>query len=243
MNRRTRARRSSRAGECRLVAAALAFASIAVVSSAKAEPLAEVGVSAGLILRSEMSGASENPAGVSYGPGFGQIVQAKAPLHRYLRFGIYYQRAYHEAQLPASSLGPAGTEFDFGSVLALSLGARAEPTLPLTPRLRLSAIIGAGWGRITTPKMTVKAPNASYTVYEREGVFVEIPMGLAVYYDIIPEWLAISAAATYAPNLAQTGNLYERLQYVDSAGTMQRAPSFPRQDPTVTTMLGLLLLL
>lgn len=243
MNRRTRARRRSRAGECRLVAAALACAAVTVVGSAKADPLAEVGVSAGLILRNERTGASENPWGISYGPGFGQLVQAKVPLHRYLRFGIYYQRAYHEAEFSASALGPAGTDFDFGSLLALSLGARAEPTLPLTPRLRLSAIIGAGWGRVTSPKMTVKSPGSSYTIYEREAVFVEIPLGLAVYYEVIPQWLAVSAASTYAPNLTQTGSLYENTQFVDSAGVMHHAPTFPRQAPSLTQMFGLLLLL
>ncbi len=220
----------------------LAIALCACASPASADPMAEVGVSAGLVLRDEQSAAKKNPSGITYGPGFGQLVDAKIRLHRYLRFGVYYQRSYHEARIPMEVLGPAGTSYDLDSLLTFSLGARLEPTISLSDRFRVAAIIGAGWGRVTSQKMRVTTPDRSFTVYEREGVGVEIPMGLAASFDIIPDWLAITASMVIAPHLAQTGNLFENAQFVDSNGKMQYALSFPNFAPTFTQMIGLTLL-
>lgn len=229
---------------------AAAFASssallIASSSSAQEPPrhLAEFGASVGWIQRTAVKDASHNPSQIGYGAALGETVQFKAQLWPWLRLGAYYQRAYHKVEIPTSSLRPPGTEIDLGSMLAFSIGARLEPTLVLTPRLRLWGILGIGWGRMTVGRMKVSVATGSYTVQEREGVLVEAPMGLGGAFHVIPGWLAVTFDTTISPNYAQSGSLHEPTQYVDSSGMMRHTEPMPELSYTFAQMFGVALLL
>jgi hypothetical protein len=204
-------------------------------------PRAELGASAGVVHR--VASADENPRGIGYNPALGVTVAAVIPIWAWLRIGAYYQRSSHSLDLPVGAVDVAGSSIDLGSVLAFSIGARIQPTLRPTDRLSLWASVGAGWGRITSPRMTVTSPTHQYTVQEREGVFVEVPFGIGGAYEIIARWLCVTLDGTWGPNYAQSGSLYDPIQTVDNQGLLQRSPSMPKVSSTFTQMVGLMLLL
>jgi hypothetical protein len=231
------------------IGAALATATSLLLLSSGASaqdvqhPFAEFGASVGWVQRSAVDDALHNPSNVRYQAALAETVQFKVGLWSWLRLGAYYQRAYHKVEIPTSSLKPPGTEIDLGDMLAYSIGTRIEPTFTVTPRLRLWGILGAGWGRMTVSKMKVTTPTSKYTVQDREGVFVEFPLGIGGAFNVIPGWLAITFDTTLAPNWAQSGSLHEPTQFVDAAGQMRHTDPLPELNYTFAQMFGLALLL
>ena len=84
-------------------------------------------------------------------------------------------------------------------LLSLHNGAKVQPTLNFTPRLRAWLTAGIGWGRFTFPEMTFTENEQEFVVRQRNSVFVEFPLGLGVSYDIIEDWLALEFESTAAP--------------------------------------------
>jgi len=113
----------------------------------------------------------------------------------------------------------------------------------VTESFRISATVGIGWGRMDLDKVDVQEPTRSYTVRKRSGVFVEVPLGLLLAYDIIPQWLAVQAEADVAPLLMQSGSLHGSPPYTDSAGTLQFAGPMPTLTHSVSVLFGLSLAL
>jgi hypothetical protein len=230
-----------------LIAAGASLPVVVAASFLHAEPTpahkVEVGVSAGWLHRSAKTSTAHNPAGMSYGGAFGQTVQVRLRVANWLRVGAYYQRAYHTIGIPQGGVAPPGAGVDLDSTLAYSIGARLEPTIELSPRVRLWLILGAGWGRLTTPRMKVSSSTNKYTVMEREGVLAEFPMGIGGSFQVIPRWLAITFDTTIAPNYAQSGSLHEPTQYVDDRGVIGHTVPMPEIGATFAQMFGLSLLL
>jgi hypothetical protein len=231
-------------GACRALAACVI--TLLAAPSAHAEEhgyKADVAASVGWLNRSTPTDPASNPTGGSYDAAFGQTFQVRAAVTSWMRIGVYHQRGYHKLNLPAGALGSRDSTIDLDEVLAYSLGGRLEPTLVVTPRLRLWLVLGAGWGRMSVSRMHVSTGSRSYTVQKRQGVMVEFPFGFGGSYQIIPGWLAITSDTIYAPNQDQSGSLFERTQYIDSFGTLRHTQPMPVPRSTFSQMFGLALIL
>lgn len=212
-------------------------------AQANATSPAQFGVSAGPVWHTVGKEGDGNLRGIGYDAAMGITVSGRVRVVRWLRVAAYYQRMNVTASIPAGAIDEPAARFDLDPLLCFSIGARLEPTLRVSERAWVWLSAGAGWGRMTSSKLGVTAPDRSYTVSEREGVFVELPFGIGGSFDVIPRWLAASIETTMAPNVAQSGTLFTEAQYVDSRGGMGQSPAFPRFGFTFTAMAGVSLLL
>jgi hypothetical protein len=232
-----------RAGAAAVAASLLVLAASQASASDPPYYKADVGASIGWVHRSVRQDRAFNPLGASYDAAIAETAHFAIPLFSWVRIGVFFQHCYHGVNIPDGSLEPAGAGIDKGTMRAYSLGARLEPTLAVSRRLSLRLILGAAWGRLTMPRMKVSTTSRSYEVSEREGVFVEVPMGLGVAFEIIPHWLAITFDSTVAPNVAQSGALFGHTQFIDSTGALDHTQPMPQLNLTWAQMFGLSVLL
>lgn len=226
--------------------AVLAAGALVSAAAAGAEPptfKADVGAAVGWVHRSVKNDSSVNPLGASYDAAFVQSAHLSIPLFSWLRVGPYFHHTYHGVNIPEGALEPKGSGIDKGTMRAYTLGARLQPTLAVSRRLYLHLILGVAWGRLTMPRMKVATASRSYELPERIGVFVEVPMGFGAAFEIIPRWLAITFDSTVAPNIAQSGSLFGRTQFVDSTGAVDHTQPLPQLNLTWSQMFGLSVLL
>lgn len=207
------------------------------------EPQAEFAVLAGLGVRSASSDDAINPDGIGYDPALQLGFQARGYVYPWLSFALYHLRASHSINLPAGAAGLDYQSIDMGTVFTYSLGARLEPTYPVTDSFRAWLSVGVGWGRMSLDKVTVNEAARSYTIRERTGVFVEVPVGIGAAYEVIPNWLTVQAEADVAHLSKQSGKLYDPTPYVDSNGTVDTAGPFPTQTIAASFFVGAAILL
>lgn len=230
---------------CTLLASTLLAveSSAADATDAGAEPQAELSALAGLSVRPAASGNDENPDGIGYGPGLQLSFLARGYVWSWLSAAIYHRRASHELDLPRGAAGLDYQHISMDKLLVYSLGARLEPTYHVSDSFRTWVSLGVGWGRMTLDKVHVQETDRSYTVPERAGVFVEVPLGLGVSYEVVPQWLAIQAEADVAHLSKQSGGLHGSTPYVDSNGSLHFAGPMPTQVVSGSFLLGVSLLL
>jgi opacity protein-like surface antigen len=212
-------------------------------AEAGAAPQAEISALAGLSARPAASDANENPDGIGYGPGLQLSFQARGYVWSWLNAAIYHRRASHEIDLPRGAAGLDYEHISMDKVLVYSLGARLEPTYHVSEAFRTWVSVGVGWGRMTLGKVHVQESDRSYTVPDRAGVFVEVPLGLGASYEVVPRWLAVQAEADIAHLSNQSGGLHGSTPYVDSNGSLHFAGPMPTQVVSGSFLLGVSLLL
>ena len=227
----------------------LAGTSAATQAHAKDEPeagsapQAELSALAGYGVRSASTDDSVNPDGIGYDPAFQLSFQARGYVWSWLNFAAYYVRSSHEINLPHGAADINYEQIEMGKVLTYSLGARLEPSYHVSDELRTWLSIGIGWGRMSLDKVNVVEADRSYTIRERTGVFVEVPVGIGASYEVVPRWLAIQAEADIAHLSKQSGKLFDPTSYVDSQGTLDRVGPMPTQTISASFLLGVSLLL
>ncbi|MFW5741119.1 MAG: hypothetical protein ACOC1F_12210 [Myxococcota bacterium] len=207
------------------------------------DPQAEFSTLAGIATRHASTDDSVNPDGIGYEPAVKLAFQGRGYVWPWLNFAIYYVRASHAINLPRGAADIDYESIDIGNVLAYSLGARLEPTYQVSDEFRTWLSIGVGWGRMSLDEVTVQETNRSYTVRERSGVFVEVPIGIGASYEVIPRWLAIQAEADIAHLSKQSGKLYDTTPYVDSQGSRGTVGPMPTQTVSAGLLLGVSLIL
>ena len=164
-------------------------------------------------------------------------------LLRYLRCTFYVEGARQSLSFDAGALGQPGP-ISSPSVSSYMFGARFSPTLPLTPRLRAWLTAGVGWGRLEYGRMTTSDPGqAAFSIPERSGYVVELPLGGGIAFDLIPRWLSIQAELTGAPLLGHQGSAFEPAQAIDAAGKKRTIGALPTFDASIVQSIGLSLLL
>ena len=207
------------------------------------EPQAEFSVLAGMATRHASTDDSINPDGIGYDPAFQLGFQGRGYVWPWLNFAVYHKRASHKLNLPHGAAGMDYNSIDMGTVLTYSLGARLEPTYPVTDSFRTWLSIGVGWGRMSLEKVTVHEDTRSYTVRERAGVFVEVPIGIGASYEVIPRWLRVQAEANVAHLSKQSGKLFDTTPYVDDQGSLGTVDPMPTQTISTSMVLGVSLIL
>ncbi|MCU0691662.1 MAG: hypothetical protein MUF54_09695 [Polyangiaceae bacterium] len=211
--------------------------------SVAAPTSADVSVLGGLVVRTATSDAALNPNAIGYDLAAGWGVQARAHVLPWLRASGYYVHSQHDINLPRGAAHIDYRSIDLSPLDSFSLGFRIEPTCPVTDRLYASLSVGAGWGRLTTDRMTVREASRSYVVQERAGVFVELPVGVGLSYVLLPSWVAVRAEATIATNIKQSGKLFESVAYVDSTGALGSVGPMPTQGLSSAFLFGATVLL
>ena len=209
--------------------------------AAGAAPQAEVAVLAGVAMRFADSG--DDPDEIGYRPGVQLIVQGRGYVWSWLNAAIYHRRAHHQIDIPRGAAGMDYEHMDKDSVLAYSLGARFEPTYRIMDSVRVFAIVGIGWGKLNMGRIHVQESARSYMVRDRSGVFVEIPLGLGLAYEVIPRWLAIQAEVDVSPFWKQSGGVHGTSPYTDSDGILGSVGPMPMQTHSASFLFGVSLLL
>jgi hypothetical protein len=137
-----------------------------------------------------------------------------------------------------------GSTVSESTATSFVFGLKVAPTLLLSDDVRGWLSAGVGWGRFTFPTMTVTEPGgAIFDVPERNGVFVEIPFGVGLAYEVWPSWLTIEYEATAAPVVGQSGSAHESFQAVDAAGQLRDIGPIGAVEASFVQTLGLSLLL
>jgi hypothetical protein len=163
---------------------------------------------------------------------------------RYLHFSGYFIGAAHELDLPRGALGVMGTMTHDKAVHTYVFGARVMPTYPFTERFRVWLSAGAGWGRISYPRIEVReGSHPPFSIYERDAFLVEFPMGIGATYELIPRWLNLELGFTGAPLLSQQGDALEKTQTIDYGGHKRTIGPLPKLDASFVQTFGLSLIL
>ena len=163
---------------------------------------------------------------------------------RYLHFSGYFIGAAHTLSLPEGSFGVAGAITSKDAVHTYVFGARAMPTYPFTDRLRMWLSAGAGWGKISYPRLQVtEGAHRPFPIHERDAFIVELPVGVGMTYEIIPRWLNLELSVTGAFLLSQQGDALEKSQAVDHAGKKRAVGAAPELDGSFVQTIGFSLIL
>jgi opacity protein-like surface antigen len=202
-------------------------------------PRAEASILAGLTNRY----AQSNLDGIAYEPALQLSFQARGYVWSWLNAAVYHRRASHGIDLPRGAAGFDYERIEIDKALAYSLGARIEPTYRVSDVFRAWVSVGLGWGRMSLDRVHVQEATRSYTVRERAGVFVEVPMGIGASYELVPRWLTVQMEADIAPLSKQSGTLFGPTPYVDSNGSLHFTGSFPTQSLSTSFLLGVSFLL
>ncbi|MFO0757327.1 MAG: hypothetical protein U0359_12600 [Byssovorax sp.] len=204
----------------------------------------ELGADFGMVVRpgtTDPAGA-ETPVRLRPAPAWG--IHLGWPVFRYLHFSGYFIGAAHDLGLPAGSFGQGGTLVASDPVYTYVFGARVMPTYPFTDRLRVWLTAGAGWGKMTYPRIDVTVPgHTPYTLHERHAYIAELPVGIGVTYEVIPRWLNVELGVTAAALLSQQGDALEPGQAIDFAGKKRPVGAAPKLDTSLVQTLGVSLIL
>jgi len=200
-----------------------------------------VDIGAGVALVQRVAAGQTTPEFVRYPAAVGVGLSARVDVWRYLRASLYVVRASTVTDLAPGALGLPG---DPGEVTLTnySFGLRLSPMMPLGPRARAWATLGAGWGRLEAGRFEVVNGGSTYRVRERAFSFVEFPMGLGCSIDIVKNWLAVEFEATAAFHAAQRGTARENGQTIVNGQRTAVLP-FPEIAVTFVETIGLALIL
>jgi hypothetical protein len=105
----------------------------------------------------------------------------------------------------------------------------------INERARAWVSFGYGWGRTTMGKMKVQG---DYTVPERDGVFLEMPVGIGAAYDVWKNHLAVDLQGSWASMSAQSGSIFLPTQYTDTQGKIGHQSAMPQFNSTWVIALG-----
>ena len=138
---------------------------------------------------------ADNGTGVRYSPALGFGLHARWDMFSFLRFTAYFIDARHDIPKGPGVLNCQPTacgalQLD-SSIHTFVFGARFQPMLRLTSRLRTYASVGIGWGRIEVPRMQIGDGSGSFPMRERSDPFVEFPLGFGFGFDVIRDWVAV----------------------------------------------------
>ncbi len=153
----------------------------------------------------------------------------RATLAPWLAVSFRYTRSFHTLDLGSGALGTSAARLEAASELQVTtLQGALQPTWAVTPRLRLYASAGLGWGSVIAPAIRLKGETSS-TIRQRRGVFFEAPLGVGLTWWALPRWLTVTYEASYAPTFGSSGDAYTPDAYVDLTGqnaTVRAMPSF-----------------
>jgi hypothetical protein len=183
----------------------------------------EVGAQTGVVSRPAASAAASYDAAWLVGG------HARLELTRYLGLRMV---ARHESGDGRSTALDQDLELS-----RLYMAAIAEPTWAFAPGWSVWLGVGLAWARTTVES------SAQTVVRDRVGVFIEVPVGIGIGFELIPDWLRLSASTQLGFSALQSGNLFNSVHGVDSSGMRVTAPPLPEFATSWSAVAGLGVLL
>ncbi len=183
----------------------------------------------------------------SYRPTVGVGVHMQWDVRRWLHVRPYFLWGSHSVDVAHGALSTSSpssirpdTVVDAIQAATFSFGVKIAPTWNLTPRTRVWFVAGVGYGRSSFRNVALTEPGGKpFTVPDRDGVFVDFPLGLGGAYEILPGRAAFTFEVTGAPAVGQTGTAYEPFQVVDPDGRLREVGAFGAIQATFAQTLGL----
>jgi hypothetical protein len=218
-----------------LAVLAFALASLGAVRAAvAADPDVELGPDFGAARRVAASGY-----GVTYDAAFAYGAHIQVPIARLLRFTAYYARIAQRIDMRPGALGIGAPVSPKDELDSYVIGARLQPTVHLSSRLRLWLDLGAAWGVMTSPVLHVDAA-APYEVGRHPEAFAEFPFGAGGEFDWWPERAGVTVDVT--GGLISGGfDQADRLQTIDASGRLVAVPPLPSFSSSWSATLGIVL--
>jgi hypothetical protein len=186
----------------------------------------ELGVDFVWLARPFAKGLVDSPVRYKPYPALG--FHLRWEIFRWLQFSPYFVWGEHPVHIPPGSLSTSSPNtvrrdavIDSFKVSTFAFGAKVAPTWPIRKGWRLWLSAGVGYGRFGFHNMKVTEGNKSYDLPNRDGVFVELPVGLGISYDVLPRWLVISYEASGAAVVGQSGPAHTTDQAVDADGKVR----------------------
>ncbi len=193
-----------------------------------------------------MAGIANRPSEsdqITFGPAVAWGFYARPEIKPWLGVRLYYREEYipvtvEQGGFNTSTTNFGDTSFDQPSLHLRSLGARAEPTWVVSPRLRLMAVIGIAWLRFVAPSPT-SSGELDIETANRSAVELDYVGGLGAAFDIVPHWVSVGASFTYGIPSQRTGNAYSEVQAFDQDGKRHSLGPLPRFDGITDLLFSL----
>jgi hypothetical protein len=181
---------------------------------------------------------AESGHGVSYSAGFAYGGHIQVPLFRhFLRFSTYYAHLSQSIDVDRGALGGDAPVVPLGDLDSYVIGARLQPVLHFSDRLRVWANVGVAWGIMTAPALRVDAA-LPFQVGPHGAAYVEFPFGVGGEFDFWPRWAGITADLTAGPGL-NGFDLGTPQQTIDASGRLIAVRSLPPTRSVWSATAGL----
>jgi len=205
-----------------------------VLGSKKPSPVVEVGAHAGVAVR------PSDDSDVTYAAG--PTVGGHAKLIYFPWLGLRLSARHEWSSAEHEEAAPGGTALADQALTRIVLGAAIEPTWAPVPRLEVFGGLGIGWGRTSAePLEPVRGDRPALP--RRSAVFVELPLSLGAGYEVIRDWLVVSASGSVSLLTGQSGNLLESERTPGPDGSLQVVEGLPEMGPSWALLAGLGLVL
>ncbi|NLE85396.1 MAG: hypothetical protein GX607_03250 [Myxococcales bacterium] len=199
--------------------------------------LVEVGPYFGFTLR-----PSED-ARVSYAPSLTWGAYIRPEVTSWLGVRLYYRQESIPVtvrrggfEVPGYPLGD--TDFHQPNLRLRSFGARVEPTWVVNPRLRLMGILGLAWLR-----HVAQEPSSSGDLHvqtaSRAAVELNTMFGVGASFELLPDWVVLSASVTYGIATNRSGTAYEAPVQAFANGERLYLETLPRFRSVSDVLLSL----
>ena len=170
---------------------------------------------------------------------------------RWLHVHPYFIWGQHPIDIPAGALATSspssistGATIEAPKVQSFVFGAKLAPTWQINSRWRTWVSVGIGYGRFGFKGMTATEPGGKpFALPDRDGVFVEVPIGIGASVDIVKRWLAISYEASGAPVFGQSGAAHEATQAVGADNKTRDVGGFGAIQASFVQTIGLAIIL
>jgi hypothetical protein len=197
------------------------------------------------------TGLFGNARQTHYRPAVGLSLHMQWEVRPWLQVRPYFLMSTHEVDVPFGALSTTSpksirpdTVFQPIQARTFAFGGKVIPTWNLTSRVRAWLVAGCGYGRFGFNGVTLNEPGQKpVEVADREGVFVEFPLGLGGAYEILPGRAAFVFEATGAPVVGTSGTAHEAFQVVDEGGRLREIGAFGAVTSSFVQTFGLSILL
>ncbi len=203
----------------------------------------EVGAALAWIRRPFVVGDSR----IRYRPAIGVALHFQWDIRPWLHVRPYFILGTHEVDVPFGALSttsPTSIRPDtvFAPIQArtFAFGGKLAPTLNLSARARAWLVAGVGYGRFGFNGVQLTEPGGTpVAMADRNGVFVEFPLGLGGAYEILPGRAAFVFEATGAPVVGVSGTAHDAFQVVDNDGRLREVGAFSSISASFVQTFGL----
>jgi hypothetical protein len=174
---------------------------------------------------------------ITYTTGVALGASARIEAIRWLGVRLMFSRGTQGVDVGNTALGLPTANLEQPALSLDQLALRVELTWVVLPRLRLWGGPSAAWIHAEAPSPKTSGP-AEVKTSRRTGVFVELGGALGATLDVIPHWLAVTAALSAGAITDENGDLFQPLQAVSKSGALAEIAPLPELGAAFAAELG-----